>query len=64
MRRLNAQNPASLDIVSFLYKPDKREKQFNIKYVGFEIPPVFVIGYGLDYAEQGRHLPDIYVLDE
>lgn len=63
MQRLNTQEPASLEIVSFLYKPAKREKRFNIKYVGIEIPPDFVIGYGLDYAELGRQLPDIYVLN-
>ncbi len=64
IRRLKEENPKSLEVVTFLSKPDKREHEVNLKYVGMDIPPAFVIGYGLDYAEQGRHLPDIYILDE
>ena len=55
-----SQNPEMLEIAAFLSKPSVREVELNIKYVGFEIPPDFVIGYGLDYAEQGRHLTHIY----
>jgi hypoxanthine phosphoribosyltransferase len=64
IRRLKTENPKSLEIVTFLSKPDKRKVELNVKYIGIEIPPAFVIGYGLDYAEQGRHLPDIYILYE
>jgi hypoxanthine phosphoribosyltransferase len=63
IRRFKLENPETLEVVSFLSKPDKREIEVDVKYFGIEIPPEFVIGYGLDYAEQGRHLSDIYILD-
>lgn len=63
VKRIESEKPKSVEIVAFLSKPDKREKPIEIKYVGIEIEPYFVIGYGLDYAEQGRHLADIYILD-
>lgn len=55
-------NPASLEVASFLSKPEARTVNVDIKYVGFEIPKFFVVGYGLDYAEFGRELKDIYIL--
>lgn len=57
-----AEGPASVHIATLLYKPDAQ--QFNLipDYVGFSIPNHFVIGYGLDYDEEGRHLPAIYQL--
>jgi hypoxanthine phosphoribosyltransferase len=58
--QLNALLPKSLEAVSFLSKPSKREVNVDVKYIGKEIPPVFVIGYGLDYDEQGRQLPNLY----
>jgi hypoxanthine phosphoribosyltransferase len=58
--QLNALLPKSLEAVSFLSKPSKREVNVEVKYIGKEIPPVFVIGYGLDYDEQGRQLPNLY----
>lgn len=58
------QNPASLQVASFLSKPEARTVNIDIKYVGFEIPKFFVVGYGLDYAEYGRELKDIYILDD
>jgi hypoxanthine phosphoribosyltransferase len=64
VKRIQSEKPKSVEIVTFLSKPEKREKPLDIKYVGIEIAPYFVIGYGLDYAEQGRNLPDIYILDE
>ncbi|MFC2130748.1 hypoxanthine phosphoribosyltransferase [Bacteroidota bacterium] len=64
MSKLRTESPGTLEAITFLSKPEKREFNIFVKYVGIEIPPEFVIGYGLDYAEQGRHLPDIYVLDE
>jgi hypoxanthine phosphoribosyltransferase len=60
---LKKQEPASVEIASLLSKPALRQVAIDVKYVGIEIPPVFVIGYGLDYAEHGRQLPDIYALD-
>lgn len=56
-------SPASLAAASILSKPDSRMVKVEVKYIGIEIPPYFVVGYGLDYAEYGRNLPDIYILD-
>ncbi|MCK5742399.1 MAG: hypoxanthine phosphoribosyltransferase [Chlorobi bacterium] len=63
-QKLKEQNPASLEIVSFLSKPTERVTDVDVKYVGMEIPNRFVIGYGLDFAECGRQYPDIYALHE
>ncbi|MDA3939376.1 MAG: hypoxanthine phosphoribosyltransferase [Spirochaetia bacterium] len=52
-------SPASLEICTLLDKPDRREVPVSVKYVGFEIPDVFVIGYGIDYAQKHRNLPYI-----
>ncbi|GAB1372224.1 hypoxanthine phosphoribosyltransferase [Candidatus Kapaibacterium sp.] len=60
---INVHNPASLAAAAILSKPDSREVEVDLKYTGIEIPPYFVVGYGLDYAEYGRNLPDIYILD-
>ena len=62
MRNLTARKPASLDVVALLTKPDRREIEVPVRYVGFEIPNRFVIGYGLDFAERYRNLPYIGVL--
>ena len=62
MRTLRARGPASLEICSLLTKPERREIDVAVRYVGFEIPNRFVIGYGLDYAERYRNLPYIGVL--
>ncbi len=61
---LRALQPASLAVVTLLLKPEDLQHQIQIDYVGFEIPPKFVIGYGLDYRGLGRHLPGIYQLAE
>ncbi len=60
IKELSTQKPKMMEIAAFLSKTEAREVALDIKYVGYEIPPDFVIGYGLDYAEQGRHLPHIY----
>jgi hypoxanthine phosphoribosyltransferase len=52
MRNLEAREPASLEICSLLTKPERREIEVPVRYVGFEIPNAFVIGYGLDFAER------------
>ena len=61
-RLLEQRKPASLRIVTLLDKPERRISPVEIKYVGFKIPDEFVVGYGLDYAEDYRNLPDICVL--
>jgi hypoxanthine phosphoribosyltransferase len=63
MRTLEARNPASLEICALLTKPARREIEVDVRYVGFEIPNRFVIGYGLDFAERYRNLPYVGVLD-
>jgi len=57
LRNLGARDPASLEVCSLLTKPERRKADVPIKYVGFEIPNRFAIGYGLDYAERWRNLP-------
>lgn len=57
-------NPASIKIVTLLHKPESSSTNHPLDYVGFEIPSRFVIGYGLDYAQQGRNLPAVYILPE
>jgi hypoxanthine phosphoribosyltransferase len=63
MRNLEAREPASLEICALLTKPDRREIEVPVRYVGFEIPNRFVIGYGLDFGERYRNLPYVGVLD-
>jgi hypoxanthine phosphoribosyltransferase len=63
LRTLRARRPATLEICALLTKPDRREIEVPVRYVGFEIPNRFVIGYGLDFAERYRNLPYIGVLD-
>ena len=62
MRNLQARKPASLEVCTLLTKPERREIEVPVRYVGFEIPNKFVIGYGLDFAERYRNLPYIGVL--
>ena len=59
---LQRRNPASLQVCALLSKPERREVDVHIDYVGFDIPNAFVVGYGLDYAEKYRNLPYIGVL--
>jgi len=62
MRNLRARKPSSLEICALLTKPDRREIDVPVRYIGFEIPNRFVIGYGLDFAERYRNLPYVAVL--
>jgi hypoxanthine phosphoribosyltransferase len=64
MRNLEAREPASLEVCALLTKPARREIDVDVRYVGFEIPNRFVIGYGLDFAERYRNLPYVGVLNE
>ena len=60
LKRLKLENAASISIATLLYKPDAYHGKHPLKYVGFEIPNLFVVGYGLDYDGFGRNLNDIY----
>ena len=62
LRNLGARNPASLEVCALLTKPDRRKVELPIKFVGFEIPDRFAIGYGLDFAERYRNLPYVAAL--
>jgi len=62
-RMLEARDPASVKICSILDKPSGRRTELTADYYGFVVPDVFIVGYGLDYAERYRQLPDICVLD-
>jgi hypoxanthine phosphoribosyltransferase len=61
---LQQRRPKSLRITTLLDKPDRRMRPVDVAYVGFRIPDEFVVGYGLDYAEDYRNLADICVLTE
>jgi len=63
MRNLEARQPASLEVCALMTKPERREIDVPVRYIGFEIPNRFVIGYGLDFAERYRNLPYVGVLD-
>jgi hypoxanthine phosphoribosyltransferase len=62
LRNLESREPASLEICALLTKPARREIDVSVRYIGFEIPNRFVIGYGLDFAERYRNLPYVGVL--
>jgi hypoxanthine phosphoribosyltransferase len=62
MRTLQARNPASIEVCALLTKPERRKVDTPARYVGFEIPDKFAIGYGLDYAERYRNLPYVATL--
>ena len=63
LKNLASRNPASLEVCTLLRKPDAAQVDVPVRYVGFDIPNEFVIGYGLDYAERYRDLPHIGTLD-
>jgi hypoxanthine phosphoribosyltransferase len=62
LRTLRARNPASLEVCALLTKPERRKVDLPIRYVGFEIPNEFAIGYGLDHGERYRNLPYVAAL--
>jgi hypoxanthine phosphoribosyltransferase len=64
LRTLKARNPASLAVCALLTKPERRKVELPIRYVGFEIPNRFAIGYGLDHGERFRELPYVAELAE
>jgi hypoxanthine phosphoribosyltransferase len=59
--KIDALNPASVELCTLLFKPEPFKYKYPIKYIGFEIENKFVIGYGLDYNEKGRNLRSIYI---
>ena len=63
MERFSSLGPASLKLASFLHKPGQTKFEVDIDYLGFEIPNLFVVGYGLDYAGLHRELPYLGVLE-
>ncbi len=63
LRNLGSRNPATIEVCALLTKPERRKVELEPRYVGFEIPNRFVVGYGLDHAERYRNLPYIATLD-
>lgn len=61
-KNLRSRNPASIEVAALLTKPSQRKVELPIRYMGFEVPDVFVVGYGLDFAERFRNLPFIATL--
>jgi hypoxanthine phosphoribosyltransferase len=64
LRNLGAREPASLEVCALLTKPERRKVELPTRYVGFEIPDKFAIGYGLDHAERYRNLPYVAALSQ
>ena len=62
--KVKRKEPASLSVVTMLHKPEATQHNVQIDYTGFKIPNLFVLGYGLDFAQEGRNLAQIYLLDE
>lgn len=56
---LETRHPARLEVCALLDKPSRRERPVNARWIGFEIPDRFVVGYGIDYAQRNRNLPHI-----
>ena len=64
LQRLRERRPQSIKIAALLFKPESLRYDFAVDYAAFRIPRDFIVGYGLDYNEQGRNLKDIYVIDD
>lgn len=64
VEKLTQSHPASLTTVSLLQKSDQTQYDVQLNYIGFRIPSLFVIGYGLDFAQEGRNLAQIYILEK
>ena len=61
---LNSRNPASLEVCALLVRSGRQEGDLGLRYIGFEIPPEFVVGYGLDVAQRYRNLSDLWSYDQ
>lgn len=64
LRNLQARDPGSLEVCALLTKPERRRVELPVRYVGFEIPDLFAIGYGLDYGQRYRNLDYVAVLSQ
>ena len=64
MKYLSARKPNSLEIACLLNKPDRRRVEIDVKYLGYDVPDHFLVGYGLDYAEKYRNLPFVGILKD
>ncbi|HJR19902.1 MAG TPA: hypoxanthine phosphoribosyltransferase [Actinomycetota bacterium] len=62
MKNLRARKPASLEVCALLSKPEVQKVELDVRYHGFALPPVFVVGFGLDYGERYRNLPYVGTL--
>lgn len=62
MKNLSSRKPASVAVLTMLTKPSRREVNVKVQFVGFEVPDVFVVGYGLDYDEDFRGIPQVMAL--
>ena len=62
MEQIGTRNPASVQVCTLFFKPDRLKEDLKLDYVAFKIPNDFILGYGLDYDQQGRGLKDIYSL--
>jgi hypoxanthine phosphoribosyltransferase len=63
IKLIEARHPRSIQVVSLLSKPSRRQVDVEIAFLGIEIEDLFVVGYGLDYDERYRNVPDIHVLE-
>ena len=64
IRLIEARHPRSIQVVSLLSKPSRRQVEVDIAFLGTEIDDLFVVGYGLDYDERYRNVPDIHILEQ
>ena len=64
IRLIEARHPKSIQVVALLSKPSRRQVEVDVAFLGTEIEDLFVVGYGLDYAEAYRNVPDIHVLEQ
>jgi hypoxanthine phosphoribosyltransferase len=64
IRLIEARHPRSIQVVSLLSKPSRRQVEVDIAFLGTEIEDLFVVGYGLDFGERYRNVPDIHVLEQ
>jgi hypoxanthine phosphoribosyltransferase len=63
LEHLRRKKPASLKLCSLTDKPSRTKTKVNIDYLGLTVPDRFIVGYGIDWDERFRHLPDIYVME-
>ena len=64
LNEVQRMHPRSVQICTLFFKPASFRGNYEVRYVGREIGNEFIVGYGMDYNEQGRNLPAVYVLDE